>query len=334
MLALCDSGARFADASDADLDALRQALQPVYDTLRENPQTAEFIAQIEALKAATDPGPALAIPPDCTGPANPDLLVPSPQSTDVGSDSAADNSLDGTYRWTLTPEDARTHDPKLVGTQAEFLPAVATMTLDEGTWELSWQGADGSTWVDGPATYSVDGDDVVFHWPQDPLGSLSFTIAVDGDGNIDLEPVPPMDGDSRFVWAFYTWERISSGPEPVEDQGVLNGVYRWELTADEVEATGVPPGEAAGNAGIWTWTLEDGRFEFDQQSADVSDHREGTYEISGDRIEFLIPGEPAGEPAVFTWELGEDGSMRLSAGPDIDPLYVAVFTTKPWKRID
>ena len=46
---------------------MREAFQPVYDTLERDPQTADYIARIEELKAATDPGPALDVPADCTG---------------------------------------------------------------------------------------------------------------------------------------------------------------------------------------------------------------------------------------------------------------------------
>jgi TRAP-type transport system periplasmic protein len=66
---LCDQGARFANASESDLAALRQSFAPVYSELERDPQTKAFIDRIQQLKAATTPGPALSIPPGCTGPA-------------------------------------------------------------------------------------------------------------------------------------------------------------------------------------------------------------------------------------------------------------------------
>src|SRR5262249_27214780 len=46
---LCESGARFADASPADLAGLRTAFAPVYASLDQDPQTKAFIAQIQQL---------------------------------------------------------------------------------------------------------------------------------------------------------------------------------------------------------------------------------------------------------------------------------------------
>jgi TRAP-type C4-dicarboxylate transport system substrate-binding protein len=65
--AVCASGARFANASKADLAALRQAFSPVYTSLEQDPQTKSFIARIEALKQVTQAGPGLTIPGGCTG---------------------------------------------------------------------------------------------------------------------------------------------------------------------------------------------------------------------------------------------------------------------------
>lgn len=61
----CAIGARFATATPADLTALRSAFTPVYRGLEADPRTGAFIRQIQALKKATPPGPAPAIPADC-----------------------------------------------------------------------------------------------------------------------------------------------------------------------------------------------------------------------------------------------------------------------------
>jgi hypothetical protein len=69
MDSLCGSGARFASASPANIAKLRTAFAPVYASLDQDPQTRKFIGQIQQLKQRTPAGPALAIPPGCTGPA-------------------------------------------------------------------------------------------------------------------------------------------------------------------------------------------------------------------------------------------------------------------------
>jgi TRAP-type C4-dicarboxylate transport system substrate-binding protein len=47
----CSGGGRVVAATDRDIHALEAAAQPVYRQLEEDPQTAEFITQIRALKA-------------------------------------------------------------------------------------------------------------------------------------------------------------------------------------------------------------------------------------------------------------------------------------------
>jgi TRAP-type C4-dicarboxylate transport system substrate-binding protein len=64
---VCEQGARFAEASEADLAALRAAVEPVYAELAHDDTTAGFIAEVEALKESVSPEP-LAIPDGCTVP--------------------------------------------------------------------------------------------------------------------------------------------------------------------------------------------------------------------------------------------------------------------------
>ena len=93
---MCKSGARFANASEADLAALRTAFAPVYASLEQDPETKAFIEQIQALKRSTPAGAPLAIPAGCTGVA--------PAAPAAAQQQAA-GDLSGTYRWTITKED-------------------------------------------------------------------------------------------------------------------------------------------------------------------------------------------------------------------------------------
>lgn len=61
----CASGARFANASEADLEALRTAFGPVYTDLAKDPQTRSFIDRLRQLKKATPSGPPPAVPAAC-----------------------------------------------------------------------------------------------------------------------------------------------------------------------------------------------------------------------------------------------------------------------------
>ena len=62
---ICNAGGRFAIATDSELEELRSAVEPVYSLLREDDETAEYLAEIEALGAEiTDEPPA--VPSGCS----------------------------------------------------------------------------------------------------------------------------------------------------------------------------------------------------------------------------------------------------------------------------
>jgi TRAP-type C4-dicarboxylate transport system substrate-binding protein len=65
--AACDTGARFAQASDTDLAVLDDRFADVYASLERDPETKAFIEQIQALKQSTAAEPAPVIPVGCTG---------------------------------------------------------------------------------------------------------------------------------------------------------------------------------------------------------------------------------------------------------------------------
>ncbi|GAB3847207.1 hypothetical protein GCM10027610_066650 [Dactylosporangium cerinum] len=188
----CAAGGRFTNAAAADLDALRQAVAPVYAELDRDAQTKTFIERIRALKASVAREPALAIPADC-----PDAAVP-------GGTTGATGALDGVYRWKLTVDDARTHGT--VNDQQhldDWYPSTFTMTLRAGRWE----GRQTASSEISSGTFGVSGSRISFDWPA--TGDvLSFTFAVGANGDLTLTPVPPMDPGDRFVWSLHSWTRI------------------------------------------------------------------------------------------------------------------------------
>ena len=95
----CQSGARFATASPADLAALRARLRPGLCQPRAGPPD-EGVHRTDPGAEAVHPGGApLAIPAGCTGKA------PEQPGRERGTEAPAD--LNGTYRYLLTKEDAR-----------------------------------------------------------------------------------------------------------------------------------------------------------------------------------------------------------------------------------
>jgi TRAP-type C4-dicarboxylate transport system substrate-binding protein len=182
----CQSGARFANASKADLAALRKALAPVYASLEQDPQTKAFIQQIQALKQSTPAAAPLTIPAGCTGKAP---AQPAEQSGTAPAD------LNGTYRYVLTKEDAR----KGGETNLDEFPNVTTLKLTDGQ-------VDGGCFGQG-ATYSVTGDRITFNSPEYGY-STTFTFVVDGKGDLHLTPVPPMDKGDAFQCSYKAWTKI------------------------------------------------------------------------------------------------------------------------------
>jgi TRAP-type C4-dicarboxylate transport system substrate-binding protein len=188
---MCRAGARLANASAADLQALRRRFAAVYADLEADPKTKATIEQITALKKATPAGPPLVVPAACTGRA-PGQPAPG----------TVTGKLNGTYRWTLTKHDASTA-PSEVGNQSQY-PVTFTATLQDGVWSLSHTGAEVQT--DNPGdTYSVQGNRIKFHWTN---YFLTFTYTVDGKGNLHLTAVPPADPGDTFVWTTHPWTKI------------------------------------------------------------------------------------------------------------------------------
>jgi TRAP-type C4-dicarboxylate transport system substrate-binding protein len=182
----CQSGARFANASPADLAALRTAFAPVYASLERDPQTKAFIQQIQALKQSAPAEAPLAIPAGCTGTA--------PQQP-AASTGAAPADLNGTYRYLLTKEDAR----KVGDPEVDQFPYLTTVKVQDGR-------VDGGCFGRG-ATYSVTGDRITFDSPEYGY-SLTFTLSVDGKGSLHLTPVPPMDKGDAFQCSYKPWTKI------------------------------------------------------------------------------------------------------------------------------
>jgi TRAP-type transport system periplasmic protein len=182
----CQSGARFATASQADLAALRTAFAPVYASLEQNPQTKAFIQRIQALKQSTPAGAPLAIPAGCTGKA--------PEQP-AGNTGTAPADLNGTYRYVLTKEDAG----KNGGENLDEFPSVTTVKLEDGQ-------VDGGCFGQG-ATYSVTGDRIMFNAPEYGY-SMTFAFSADDRGNLDLTPVPPMDKGDAFQCSYKVWTKI------------------------------------------------------------------------------------------------------------------------------
>ncbi len=149
------------------------------------------------MKLSTPAGDGLAIPAACTGLAR----RPTPAL------DAQVTTLNGTYRWTITEEDALAHGTPADNTPENLatFPWVLTMKVNDGTWTLSVrsEGEDSQQATEEP--FTVSGDQITFQWGG---GELKFTFSVDGEGNLHLVPVEPMAPGDQFVWATHPWTKI------------------------------------------------------------------------------------------------------------------------------
>ena len=184
----CDAGARFADASQADLAALRDAFAPVYADLEQDAQTKAFIERIQALKRSVVAGPGLVIPASCTG------RAPGQPTSPKGTAPAY---LNGTYRYVITLDEARQAgevDPE------DVYPQVTTVVLEDGHLQGGCFGSAGGT-------YSFEGDSITFHSVEYGY-DLAVTFTRDDHGNLRLTPVPPMDLGDAFTCFSKVWTKI------------------------------------------------------------------------------------------------------------------------------
>lgn len=129
-------------------------------------------------------------------------------------------------------------------------------------------------------------------------------------------------------------EPIPAAAVDDDDPSVLEGVYRVEITEADLTAGRVTnPDDVAINAGVYTWTLDDGRWIYDQRSSELGDQLDGTYTVDGDGVTFTSMAQ--GWQAPLTWALADDGSIQFTVPPDayIHPIHAVAFAAHPWTRI-
>jgi TRAP-type transport system periplasmic protein len=199
---VCSVGYSFTEASDDDIAALREAVEPVYTQLSSDADTAALIAEIEALKATVAVEP-LAIPDGCTGQvAIPDAVESEAVESEAVESEAGDDPsvLNGSYQleWTaeelveasggeITEHDARhnagvfvlafedgTFDQILSGPYPASCPGTYTVTGNRVTMVAS---SDSAEWACGRDTLGVQLVDAEFQVTDDGLLLTDFTLS-------------------------------------------------------------------------------------------------------------------------------------------------------------
>ena len=190
----CRQGARLANASEADLAALRRAFAPVATALERDPQTKAFMVRIERLKRSTPPGPVLAIPPGCTA---------STRSTSVPSTTAASTDpsvLNGAYRVEWTEQELLAGGTS--GRYARSERGIVTMTMRDG--RFVWHEP---PWPDCGGAYAMSGHTV----------SITFTVHCDGvltarwslgNGQLRLRVLRTTDTGDKVFFGSKPWKKL------------------------------------------------------------------------------------------------------------------------------
>jgi TRAP-type C4-dicarboxylate transport system substrate-binding protein len=196
---LCNSGAAFVNASDADLAALRDAFAPLYAELEQDPQTAAFIADIEELKRQTPPAAALTFPDDC------ETAAPLP----TGTKTTRMTPLDGEWEVTLTREElldaiARNGNDLLEDNPGNY--GHQTLVFDRG----DMCGTDDGVFSGGN-TYAIDGGTLTVFTPEGFRFTTTWSVYRD---TLTFENDPSRNDGVSSPMIAKPWRRVGPGACP------------------------------------------------------------------------------------------------------------------------
>jgi Bacterial extracellular solute-binding protein, family 7 len=114
-----------------------------------------------------------------------------------------------------------------------------------------------------------------------------------------------------------------------------NGIWQVELTAEDLEAVGLPQSSAADWASKQTLTLLDGEGTWFFQKPEANLYCKSTYAVVDDVVRFNYTADCSAEIHDMQWRLEDDGlHLHLGAtqrAPDAE--FKASFAAKPWQKI-
>jgi TRAP-type transport system periplasmic protein len=185
-LEVCGQGARFGVASEADLAALRQAVEPVFAQLRSDELTADLLTQIIELKESVNAAP-LAVPDDCTGEA-PTVAAPVSDGLPPGRYTTGEVMFDAFVATLvgagLAPADAE----QFVRIDLNTSGSITIVITADGVWQEIYSFDSGPETAGWSARYqAVDEESVVLSEPGDDC-AVTVRFAVEDD-QLQLELV-------------------------------------------------------------------------------------------------------------------------------------------------
>jgi TRAP-type C4-dicarboxylate transport system substrate-binding protein len=197
----CEAGGTVVLASQAQLDALRDAVAPVYTDLEQDALTADLMEQIEQI------------------PTSPSAITPcAPTSAPVANAAGEPPAIaDGVYRYDIPLQYLL--DSGISESQARADAGVATVTMQDGVYTEQWRNdVVGAKTCSG--TYVVAGDRMFMTWTPDGgcVGAWSARATVTGDTITwsEIQAIPPDPPELTSDWEVYLgvpWRRIGEAAE-------------------------------------------------------------------------------------------------------------------------
>jgi len=200
---MCESRLAFESLSEDALATFRDAVEPVYSSLRQNPETARFLDRIEALKAT------LAVPPD---------------TFECEESPAASGAIpNGTYQYTVTRADVEADVEAYCEPEDPTTAAVLANAPDEPlTLELRISGdrivqsqfpagrpeAKEVGWTGTYRTYRDTFELIETGFSK----GVPLTWSYDGEELRLSDPPLSAECDSVLVWTSHPWVRVDDTP--------------------------------------------------------------------------------------------------------------------------
>jgi TRAP-type C4-dicarboxylate transport system substrate-binding protein len=300
---LCADGMTLTVASDADLAALRTALEPVYQQIAADAANRAWLDEIVALKNK------VGVPPDTA-----ECPAPQPTAPETTEGSGTDEFPEGSFEATMIAEDYNA-----IGLEGNDI-GTFTFIVDAGTITI----------VEPGGNIGFRGSYTVFRDRIEVSGDATVTAKWSFDGeHLTFTEVTPAHSPFEVAWESHPWTLVAPPDKPASG-AFPEGTFETTITGDDWQKRcGTEPSGfvetredvtfAGGNLEQWN-TSKGGRRELGFRA---------TYTVFRDRVEFDELGADA--PLSFHWTF--DGSTLVLSGLEDDHgecAHHVVWETNPW----
>lgn len=327
--AWCADGGTIVLASDEQVVAFQKASQTVFDKLQQNSFNAESIAAISELKAKTPPSSgAQACESELA-------LFPTPDASVQNWSTGLPPN--GVWQAEITSDDlirmgvSQANAPDWAG--------VYTQTFQDGVFTTSWkqtEGPDAGTIGSCTGPYAVVDNFVRIKYDnggdceEGAIDDIQWRI--DDQGLMHFHLVANQNSPITEVKATYEAKPYH---QPWSTGLLPNGVWQAELSVEDLVAVGgVMESSVRENAGIHTFTFQDGKFTWTLQG-DSPGSCEGTYSLVGDVNRLILTGGCAPEVDDIQWRLDDEGLHLHLVAIQNAPFAVikASLEAKPYQKV-